>query len=59
VTGTRHLELVWSVGADEVLDRTPEDFTRRGERYDVILDIAGDRRFSDCRRALTVTACSR
>lgn len=53
VTGTRNLELVRSIGPDEVIDRTEEDFTRRGQRYDVVFDIAADRSFSDCRRVLT------
>lgn len=53
VTGTGNLDLVRSLGPDELIDRTKEDFTRRGQRYDVIFDVAADRPFSDCRRALT------
>lgn len=44
--------LLRSLGADEVLDYTREDFTRRGEEYDLIFDVPGDRRFSRIRRAL-------
>jgi NADPH:quinone reductase-like Zn-dependent oxidoreductase len=53
VTSTRNLELVGSLGPDELIDYTREDFTRRGERYDVIFDLAADRSFEECRRALT------
>jgi NADPH:quinone reductase-like Zn-dependent oxidoreductase len=53
VTGTRNLELVRSLGPDELIDRTQEDFTRRGQRYDMIFDVAADRSFADCRRVLT------
>ncbi|MEV0378427.1 NAD(P)-dependent alcohol dehydrogenase [Nonomuraea sp. NPDC050643] len=52
VCSTRNLDLVRSLGADEVIDYTKEDFTRDGHRYDVLLYVAGDRPFSDCRRAL-------
>ena len=56
VTGvdhTRKLELVRSLGADEVLDYTRDDFTRSGQRYDLIVDIPGNHPFAACRRALT------
>jgi NADPH:quinone reductase-like Zn-dependent oxidoreductase len=52
VTSTKNLDLVRSIGPDEVVDYTQEDFTRRGERYDVIFDLAANRSFSDYRRAL-------
>jgi NADPH:quinone reductase-like Zn-dependent oxidoreductase len=47
------LDMLRSIGADEVLDYTKEDFTRRDERYDFILDIAGNHPWSEARRALT------
>jgi NADPH:quinone reductase-like Zn-dependent oxidoreductase len=47
------LDMVRSIGADIVLDYAEEDFTRRGERYDAILDIASNRQWSDVKRALT------
>lgn len=52
ICSTRNVELVRSLGADHVIDYTNEDFTQNGERYDVILDIAGRHSLSDCRRAL-------
>ncbi|GAT68086.1 NADPH:quinone reductase [Planomonospora sphaerica] len=53
VCGTRNVELVRSLGADEVVDYTAEDFTRRGRRYDLLLDCAGSHPASAYRRALT------
>jgi len=52
VCSTRNVGMVRSIGADQVIDYTQEDFTKRGRRYDLILD-TGDRSLSDCRRALT------
>jgi NADPH:quinone reductase-like Zn-dependent oxidoreductase len=46
------LDMLRSIGADEVLDYTKEDFTQRDERYDFILDIAGNHPWSEARRAL-------
>jgi NADPH:quinone reductase-like Zn-dependent oxidoreductase len=46
-------ELVRSIGADHVIDYTREDFAGGSNRYDVILDIAGNRPLSELRRALT------
>jgi NADPH:quinone reductase-like Zn-dependent oxidoreductase len=53
VASTSKLELVRSLGAVHTIDYTRDDFTRRAERYDVIIDTAGQRRLSDLRRALT------
>ena len=50
---TRNAELVRSIGADHVIDYTREDFTRGGRRYDVIIDLVGNRSLTDYRRALT------
>jgi NADPH:quinone reductase-like Zn-dependent oxidoreductase len=47
------LDMLRSIGADEVLDYSKEDFTRRDERYGFILDIAGNHPWSEVRRALT------
>ena len=53
VCSTAKTELVRSIGADQVIDYTREDFTDGRNRYDVILDIAGNRSLSQLRRALT------
>jgi NADPH:quinone reductase-like Zn-dependent oxidoreductase len=56
VCSTRNVEIVRSVGADHVIDYTQEDFTRTGQRYDLLLDIAGNRSWSECKRVLTPNA---
>jgi NADPH:quinone reductase-like Zn-dependent oxidoreductase len=53
VCSSRNVALVRSIGADEVIDYTKEDFTRSGERYDVLLDIAGSHPGRACRSVLT------
>jgi NADPH:quinone reductase-like Zn-dependent oxidoreductase len=53
VCSARNADLVRSIGADEVIDYGTTEFTRAGRRYDLILDIAGSRSASACRRALT------
>jgi NADPH:quinone reductase-like Zn-dependent oxidoreductase len=53
VCSTKNADLVRSIGADHVIDYTQEDFTRTGQRYDLILEMAGNRSLSDLRRALT------
>jgi NADPH:quinone reductase-like Zn-dependent oxidoreductase len=55
VCSTKSVELVRSIGADHVIDYTQEDFTRTGQRYDLILEMAGNRSLADLRRALTPT----
>jgi NADPH:quinone reductase-like Zn-dependent oxidoreductase len=53
VDAPEKLDVLRSIGADQVLDYTQEDFTQREERYDFILDIAGNHPWLECRRALT------
>ena len=52
VVATRHLELAKDLGADRTVDYTAGDFTRLGERFDVVLDAVGKLSFFRCRRLL-------
>ena len=56
VCSTRNVDLVRSLGADHVIDYTQEDFTRSDQRYDLMLDIAGSKSWSECRRILNPQA---
>jgi NADPH:quinone reductase-like Zn-dependent oxidoreductase len=55
VCSTRNVELVRSIGADQVIDYTREDFTRGEHRYHVILDNVANHSLSALRRVLTPT----
>jgi len=52
VDSTSKLDMLRSLGADEVIDFTREDFTRRGLRYDLVVDVPGNHPLSACRRAV-------
>ena len=52
VCSTRHVDKVRSIGADEVVDYTKDDFAQRGKRYDIVLDLVGNRSLSDCKSVL-------
>jgi len=52
VCGGPRFEFVQALGADRAIDYAEQDFTRNGETYDVIFDILGQARFSDCRHSL-------
>jgi NADPH:quinone reductase-like Zn-dependent oxidoreductase len=52
VCNTKNVELVRSLGADNVIDYTQEDFTKNGVTYDVIFDAVGKHSFRRCRRSL-------
>lgn len=47
VTNTQNLDMVRHLGADHVIDYTKEDFTKNGERYDLVCDIASNHSISD------------
>jgi len=53
VCGTQNVELIRSLGAHRVIDYTREDFTREGQRFDLILDVAANRSLAACVRVLT------
>jgi NADPH:quinone reductase-like Zn-dependent oxidoreductase len=52
VCSTRNVEMVGSIGADQVVDYTREDFTKGTQRYDLIFDSVGNHSLSACRRVL-------
>src|SRR6266566_4176380 len=56
VCSTRNVDMVRSIGADEVIDYTQRDFTssdsNNNQRYDLILDCVGNHSFSECKRVL-------
>ena len=53
VCSNANLELVKSLGADEVINYTEEDFTKNGQTYDIIFDAVGKSSFSRCKDSLT------
>src|SRR5437763_1002498 len=53
VCSTRNVDMARSIGADHVIDYTQEDFTRNGQRYDLILAANGYHPISDYKRALS------
>jgi len=52
VCSTRKMDIVRSIGADQVIDYTQEDFTQNGQRYDLIFAIGGSHSIFDYKRAL-------
>ena len=53
VCSTRNVDIARSLGADHIIDYTEEDFTKSGQKYDLIFQLAGTRSPSECRGALT------
>jgi NADPH:quinone reductase-like Zn-dependent oxidoreductase len=56
VCSTGNVDIARLVGAERVIDYTQEDFTRSDERYDLLLDVAGSRSWSECKRVLAPKA---
>jgi len=52
VTGPQNFDLVKRIGADHIIDYSKEDFTKTGEKYDLICDVGSAHGFSDYKRAL-------
>jgi NADPH:quinone reductase-like Zn-dependent oxidoreductase len=53
VCSTRNVDMVRAIGADHVIDYTQADFTKNGQRYDLIFDAVGNRSVSDYKRTLS------
>ena len=53
VDSTKKLDMLRSLGADQVIDYTQEDFTQNGQHYDLILDVVARRSIFDYKRALS------
>jgi NADPH:quinone reductase-like Zn-dependent oxidoreductase len=62
VCSARNVEMVRALGADQVVDYTSQDFVEGGARFDLMLDMVGNRSLSDCRSVLvprgTYVSCS-
>jgi NADPH:quinone reductase-like Zn-dependent oxidoreductase len=52
ICNTKNVDVVRSLGADEVVDYLKEDFTRNGQTYDVIFDAVGKHSFRRCRHSV-------
>ena len=52
VCSTSNVDMVRSIGADQVVDYTQQDLTKSGQRYDIVLDCVGNHSFSEWRRVL-------
>jgi NADPH:quinone reductase-like Zn-dependent oxidoreductase len=52
VCSTKNVELVKSLGADQVIDYTKEDFTKSGQEFDFVFDAVGKSSFGVCKKLL-------
>ena len=56
VCSGNNVELVKSIGADKVIDYTKQDFTKSGEKYDIVYDAIMKSKYSDCKKILKKNA---
>ena len=52
VCNTKNIELIHSLGADNVIDYTKEDFTQNGQVYDFVLDVVGKSSYFKCKKIM-------
>lgn len=52
VCNTKNIDLIKSIGADEIIDYTKEDFTKKAKQFDLVFDAVGKSTFAKCKPLL-------